>query len=302
MPKAIIYAFSGTGNTLYAANVIANTLKENGYEVSVESIKREAKEIPNPVDCDLVAFGYPIHAFNCPQIAIKYARKLPKVNGIKTIIFKTSGEPFGLNNASSFNLYAILKRKGYKVTSDTHLLMPYNIMFRYRDSLVKQMYYHTEAMGKLIVAKALNGEEKRILYNPLTILWALILRLQWLGAWINGPMISAKKDKCIKCEKCVKECPAGNIKIVDGKVKVGWHCTMCMHCAMYCPKDAIRPGFLTPWKVNGAYDFKKFITDDSIANRYVKDDTKGYFKLFSKYYRKTYAEIDKYGIELSESK
>ena len=47
---------------------------------------------------------------------------------------------------------------------------------------------------------------------------------------------------------------------------------MCMRCSFYCPKDAIKIGFLNGWKVNGKYNFdiikknelKQYITNDNV--------------------------------------
>lgn len=103
-----------------------------------------------------------------------------------------------------------------------------------------------------------------------------------------------KKDLCNGCGLCAKNCPGGNIKIIDGYAKFDSKCTMCMNCALICPNDAVRPGILNWWRLNGKYPFELLIKDKSIPNKYVKDSTKGYFGLFRKYYKKTYKEIEEY--------
>ena len=120
-----------------------------------------------------------------------------------------------------------------------------------------------------------------------------MLRLQWLGADINSHLLSVNNKKCVKCYKCAKDCPSGNISVREGKLHFDGRCTMCMKCVMLCPQSAVRAGFLQPWKVSGAYPFKKLDKDESVPEVYVNDDTKGYFRLFRKYYRKTYAELEK---------
>jgi len=39
------------------------------------------------------------------------------------------------------------------------------------------------------------------------------------------------------------------------------------------------------WRVNGAYDFARILADPEISSDYINAQTKGYFKLFRKYYR-----------------
>ena len=138
MKTAIIYVFSGTFNTLKAARMISDALGKNNINARVCEVRRPFNDIPSPEGYDLVGFGYPVHAFNVPQVFLKFVKQLAPGTQ-RAFIFKTSGEPFHFNDASSRLLCRQLKRKGYDVMFETHMLMPYNIMFRYSDSLVKQM-------------------------------------------------------------------------------------------------------------------------------------------------------------------
>lgn len=223
MKKAILYVFSGTGNTMFAARNIASELKEKyGYATQIERITGGGSPTQITLsEGDLVGVGYPIHAFNAPKIVVNYIKKLPKTSNTPTFIFKTSGEPFWLNNCSSCCIKRILTRKCYDVMSDTHLLMPYNIMFRYENTLVKQMCLHTQAMAKLVALRAERGERDRLRYGITSRCISFIFRIQHLGARINGPLIHAKKDKCTACGLCVKNCPTGNIVIKDGRARFG---------------------------------------------------------------------------------
>jgi len=49
-------------------------------------------------------------------------------------------------------------------------------------------------------------------------------------------------DKCIKCKKCVRECPRhANAFNKQGVYQVDWHeCTYCQHCVLVCPKNALK--------------------------------------------------------------
>jgi len=48
-------------------------------------------------------------------------------------------------------------------------------------------------------------------------------------------------DKCIRCQKCVKECPRhANRFDENGNYQVDWHeCTYCQHCVLVCPENAL---------------------------------------------------------------
>lgn len=49
------------------------------------------------------------------------------------------------------------------------------------------------------------------------------------------------KEKCIRCNKCIKECSMKANKFTDaGEYEIFWHnCKMCMHCMLACPTKAI---------------------------------------------------------------
>lgn len=292
--KVIVYIFSGTGNTLIAGEMLKTELRKLNMEADIFRVTSQASTVPDPNNYDLAGFAYPIHAFNAPSFFQKFVKNLPALKdgkkGMPAFIFKTSGEPFAPNHASSYSLCKILRRKGFVPGTDMHMLMPYNIMFRYPDAMAKQMYIHTGAMAEKLARQIAAGEWQRLKFNPVTVCFSYLLRLQWFGAWINGPMITAKKELCISCGKCVKLCPAANIEMVQNakseKLLPKFHgkCTMCMGCTMGCPKGAINPGFLTPWKVNGNWNFEKLMADETIPSNWTDTESAGYFKLFRKYY------------------
>jgi len=291
MRTAILYVFSGTGNTRAAADMIAEALSKYDIEASVWSVRVPFSAAPDPNAFDIAGFGYPVHAFNTPQFFLRFVKSLPKADDRPAFIFKTSGEPFHANSASSMPLVRLLRKKGFCPMLERHLLMPYNIMFRYPDALAKQVYLHTREMTNLIAFDVAKGGRHTLRCMPWTLVCMYLFRLQWFGAWINGPLITVKPELCTGCGLCAANCPAQNIRMEGGRPHFSHHCTMCMGCAFRCPRDAVRPGFLNPWRVNGAYPFQVLAGDETVPSDFIGDSTKGYFRLFRRYYSRTYAQI-----------
>lgn len=291
MKKAVIYIFTGTGNTRCTAEFIANELSKYDVAVTVWEARVPLTTAPDPNDYDIALFGYPVYAYNTPRFFLRFVKTLPRVDQKPAYIFKTSGEPFPMNNVSSRTLAHILRKKGFVPMLEQHMLMPYNIIMRYDDALAKQMYLHTKDMAEVFADRIAAGTAQKLRYNPFAIVLMYLLRLQWFGAFLNGPLIHVKKSLCTGCGLCVKICPTQNIKVRGSYPRFGARCTMCMGCAFLCPKDAVRPGLLSPWRVNGPYHFKKLAEDESVPARYVNENTKGYFGLFRPYYERTYQEI-----------
>lgn len=294
MKKAVIYVFSGTGNTRLAADMIAEALSLHGVSVTVREARVPFSSTPDVRTFDIAGFGYPIHAFNTPKFFLSFVETLPYTDGMPAFIFKTSGEPFRVNGASSRPLVRLLRKKGFVPMTDRHLLMPYNIVFRYPDALAKQMYLHTKSMAAVLAGQIADGTKEKLRYNPLAVLWSYLFRVQRFGARLNSRFLRVEKDKCTGCGLCETMCPARNIVMADGYPHFSSKCTMCMSCAFRCPKNAVRPGLLTPLRVNGPYPFEALVKDGGVPAAFVDENTRGYFRLFRPYYRRTDAEIQAY--------
>lgn len=296
MPNAIIYVFSGTYHTLKASRMIENHLQTNHIETRIHEVQYPFENVPPPADFDYVGFGYPVHAFNSPLMFLRFVKSLPAAVQNKAFIFKTSGEPARFNIESSYSLHRLLKKKGYDVVLDTHMLMPYNIVFRYPDGLTKQMTLYTDALSELLTLRLLSGERDTFRFSKLRRLISLMMRVEWFGAWLNGRLYSVKMNKCSQCMLCVKTCPAANITFENGRFRFGGRCAMCMRCVMYCPKDAVNFGIIRPLRVNGGYAFDKILADPGISADYVGPKTKGYFAAFRGFFRRADDALAAHGL------
>ena len=174
--------------------------------------------------------------------------------------------------------------------------MPYNIMFRYPDGLVKQMYRVNEGLCRLLVHRLLRGERDSLGASPLQRAVSFLFRIQWLGAPLNGRLHRVDPARCTGCLGCVRGCPTGNITLRGGIPVFGGRCAMCMACAMGCPAGAVHIGLLDRWRVNGPYDVGRILADTSLPETYVNDATRGYFRLFRRYYQKAGRALEAAGL------
>lgn len=289
MKRVIIFYFTGTGHTEIVAKMLKEALHNQGVHVDCHRIDRCLGEgiLPDVAGYDAVGIGYPVYAFNVPRTVEGFMRMLPR-GGKPVFVFKTAGEPFMFNNTSSYFIHGQLKRRGYDLTYERLFLMPYNIVFRYPDEVVKEIYTLSEQLAGRMAGDIVRGEEYRPRYNPLLLLISLVMRIQFPGARLNGRLMRAGRD-CNLCGKCVRECRAGNIRIDGGRVRFGWRCVMCMRCVMLCPKGAVKAGLLERWAVRGAYDFKGIAGNPAVEGDTIKKYKKGFFGHFKKYVREVEA-------------
>ncbi len=255
--KALLLYFSGTGHTKALVEVLKRRLEnELDFSVLLHSIEDKGPD-PDLGQFDLVVFSYPIHAFNMPLNYERYLRKLNLKKGKAYAILKQSGEPHFLNDASSRTLLRRIRKSGKPFYGEWHLLMPYNIHFRYPDALVKRLLSGDrmllDAFLKRLERGVLVPAKENVLLSPIG--W--LFRIERLAGPLAAPGFEADEKKCISCLRCVRSCPRGNIRQEEGRIRFGRDCLLCMRCAFHCPTDAIRMGLFDRWKVNGPYPLAK---------------------------------------------
>lgn len=258
MKNAIIYVFSGTGNTKKACDIYKNEFEKNGVETTLYTVKKGFENLPDPNNFDYVGFAYPIHGFNAPYIMLDLAKALPKANGTKQyFVVKTSGEPLKINNVSSIKFNDIMKRKGYVPFSEYHYVMPYNMIFRHTDEMAARMKNTLEQLAPVEAREVICGVEHKLSKVPFGRFVAWVVRIEQPAMKVNGRFFKVDGNKCIKCGACAKNCPVGNIKMDgNGKFSFGGDCVMCTRCSFNCPTNAFDIGMLNGWKVNGRYSYK----------------------------------------------
>lgn len=281
--KVALYYFSGTGNT----ERVALLLKEAfGPETEVYRLRYPFNDYPNPNDFALIGFGYPIHAFNAPEVMNRFAKGFPIAKKkMPYFIFKTSGEPLHLNDCSSRKMIHNLRKKGYSCVQEFHYITPYNMVFRHSNPMAKKMWDYAKRMVSFNVKKVLSGAVETPHFRPLQGWYIVPFRIEWPFAKTNGRYFKVDYSKCVHCKKCVNGCPMGNITIKDGKLVFANRCSLCMYCSFSCPRKAIVPGmFKHKWFINGAYDFDGLDKDENViipAKSHEKHFNHSYDKYFA---------------------
>lgn len=294
--KTLLIIYSGTGNTLSVAGLYQQYLGNTDiYRISVNS-----GALPDLEEYDLIGFGYPIHGFNAPMPFVHFLKTLPSVKGKKSFLFKTSGEGLHLNDGSSQFSWRILKRKGFDVMSERHIVMPYNMIYRHTDGMAKQMWIYAKAMVHLHSKEILAKKQEKI-RQPIYKTWYVpLFRIEWYFARLHGRLFKVDQKKCIKCGKCVRSCPAGNIIERDGCYRFGGKCDLCMACSFGCPKNAISVGIFKYWKVNGSYHVELLANDETIKFPYIDGTEKGIYKIYRKYYRECDNRLKHAGMSIND--
>jgi NAD-dependent dihydropyrimidine dehydrogenase PreA subunit len=306
MKRVLLIVWSGTGNTLKVAGLIRDSFRVRGWGADIFDCTASGKAgcpdsgkagcpASDKAGCpdsggdragtagaditgaDIVGLGYPVYAFNAPQAFLRYVKTLP-IGDKPVFIFKTSGEPTFPNNGSSHRLLRLLGSR--TLLGEYHFLMPYNIIFRFPDNLIKQMYAAAKQRSGMLADNIIAGKRSFIKYGLPQRLISWLFRIQGPGARFNGRFYGVRRDACTRCMRCLRDCPAGNIRLEKGRFRFGWNCMMCMRCSLYCPVDALRIGILDRWRVNGPFRFEALERDETLDGRFVTEKTRGLYRIY----------------------
>lgn len=208
---------------------------------------------------DLLIIGGPNYASNVPEKLLKWVVKNVPENNSNAIVFCTSAGRVNAHGVDS--LENKLKKKGYNIVSKETFVMPRNFYFgkypQNTDDEINQILSQTnEQLDELLKNIKFNNyknENKEI---------TSILKIDFFAKLFNfiakfiGKSFSVD-NSCIKCGKCIKNCPKANISYDKNKnIKFGNDCMACMRCIHNCPKHSI------------SYNNKKY--DQYNLNQYIK--------------------------------
>lgn len=241
-----MFFFSGTGNTRWVAQRLADNLRSKGLDVSVHSIEAVDACAADQLigDADIVGFGYPVYGSDIPLPMKRFLTALSPAPGKDALVFCTqwlwSGD--GARVAVEF-----VGPKGFLIRWAEHLHMPNNLSvpFPFRIHTDKQhskdkYLRHSEARLRRLATKVASGKVFRRGFGPLAILSGLLQRKPYRAMMEQiGNSISVDHHRCTMCGLCIELCPVNNLSVRDAAVCAGDKCVNCMRCYNYCPMSAI---------------------------------------------------------------
>jgi len=285
--NCLLIYYTGTFNTRYVTNKLKDRLEKEGWTITVYEINPLHTERLDFTGYDIVGLGYPIYGFAAPLAFLKFIRAQKFPAGIRTFIYKNSGETKHENDASSKFVLRKLRRDKVDIQNEYHFIMPYNIHFKYEDYLVREILEMDRRLLEILVYEIVNRIPNLKPYKAWpSFVCSVVARPQYIGGDVNSFLYKVDEEKCTKCDLCIKRCPTQNIyRNKDGKMAFHHNCLMCMRCSFYCPVEAFDIGFLQDWgwKVNGPYNFKK-IEKIKLDKPYITKDTKGFFECYIETY------------------
>lgn len=245
----MIYWFSGTGNSRYVAERIAELTGEHTQSIADTGEAGETGGVAGLV--------FPVYGWMPPAIVRRFAQaNAARLNAAAySFAVMTCGDDAG-------KALDVLKATGFTPQSAFTVIMPNTYVslpgFDVDGDAVRKRKLQSCA-GRIGEISALTAARAK----TTDVHEGLLPRTKTylLGRIIAGYLTASRKfragDACNSCGTCAKACPVGNIPAVKPRPVWGGNCTGCLACYHVCPRHAIAFGTFTKGK--GQYTLRRHI-------------------------------------------
>lgn len=242
----MIFYFSGTGNSKWVANKIAEKINDKSYDIT------KLTEIPDIYNEEKIGLVFPIYAWGIPEPVAIFAKKLKKTNAF-TFGICTCGADAGI----------ALKRlsKIYHLDSSYSIIMPSNYIIgedvENKSIILKKIDVATKEIEKISSEIIQMKKIYRVNEGKFPKLKSNIINKGFNKFARTTEPFYVDKEKCTGCGLCAKMCPASTIELVDGFPTWNKKCYQCLRCINDCPQCAIQYGKKT--EKRGRYNISKYL-------------------------------------------
>lgn len=239
--KTVIFYYSGTGNSLWSARLLAEGLS------NAKLCHMKQADALAAGDADAVGFVFPVHMWGVPGPVVQFIEKLSLRQ--ETYLFALAVNA-GQVSRTLIQLRGLLAGLGLKLAAGFDIVLPSNYIpwggpgpFERRQALFAAAREKIKEAGNYIAGRQSGRIEKspiwqRIFFTGIYKMTFKQVHKMDKDFWSD--------DKCNACGVCVQVCPAKNIELKKGKPVWQHRCEQCLACIQWCPQESIQFGKKTP--------------------------------------------------------
>ena len=273
----MIFYFSGTGNTKWAASKLASATHEDLISIApymrADDSSHTLAEPFTLKEDERLGFVFPVHGWRVPRLVREFIKQVKIQMEVSTekrpfaYCVCTAGDSIGLTienlNATIAQNPSLTALNINQVEASYSLIMPESYIglpFMDVDSKEREIRKKEEAAQELAVIceEVFNRKEgiSRLVKGPIPWFFTQVVGGFFEKVLITDKRFHVEKDRCVKCGICANVCPVGDIKGGHGEYPEWLHhkdCLTCFTCYHHCPHHAIEFGHQTQKK--GQYFF-----------------------------------------------
>ena len=252
----MIFYFSGTGNTKWMAQQLAQATGEQLLYIPDEL--RKGKLQYTLQEGERLGFCFPTHGWQPPRIVRTFIRNASFILPPSSYVYAATTCGDNMGHAMRI-LDKELGKKGMKTDARFAVVMPESnvcFSFLHLDTPEKEQQKKTAAqktvahISEVVKNRQVGVEELVKGAIPYTYTYVI-------GGYYNKHLITDKhfwvdEEACIQCGLCAKLCPVDDIEGLPPHWKHDGSCTNCLACYHHCPQHAIHWGTMQ----RGQYYFK----------------------------------------------
>ena len=233
----VFYVFTGTGNTLLAAEAAAEEFKKNGVGAEIRGMEPGCHDLPAD---SAICIAAPVACFSTYPTVWRFIDSLPDGCGRDAYFLGTMG---GIALGMQGPLKSALVKKNYRPAGAEIVVMPGNygrekIPLEQNGRLVPIALKKSSQFAQRIAAGKAEWRDGIFILSALMAKMARG-RKPWRSFYWMYPL-QADGLKCTSCGLCKNICPENNITVENsGPAKIGGRCQSCQRCMGYCPESAI---------------------------------------------------------------
>ena len=235
----MVLYFTGTGNSRYLARRIAKGLDMPLYDLNTCIKAGDTAPVQTGQDVVLVT---PTYAWRIPRVVSQWLGKTALTGAERIWFVMDCGSEIG--NAAKYNRQ-LAAQKHLRYMGTAQIIMPENYIAMFnapQKEQARSIVEQAEPALQKVLAQLRAGQEFSPLRDTLyDRFMSGLVNPAFYRFFVKADAFRAT-DACIGCGKCVELCPLNNIRLENGKPVWGKHCTHCMACICYCPKEAIEYG------------------------------------------------------------
>ena len=267
----MIFYFSGTGNTRWAAHQVAEQLCDQLLYVP-EIMDQETEY--TLTDGEALGFIFPVHGWRPPLLIRRFIEQLQIKNVTKnTFIFAlcTAGDSIG----RTMEIFSSdLQIRGWHLNAAYTLIMPESYVglpfmdvdspkkeHRKKQQAAEDLKYYLTLLKQHTTTYPTSAEEINLHRGPIPCFFSGPVGAYFVKKLVTDKRFHVTTERCISCGKCESVCPVHDIEMRqegDKKYPIWLHndrCLTCFTCYHHCPTHAIDFGRQTQKK--GQYVFSE---------------------------------------------